>query len=214
MLATATSFLTNKTSASTPAPNPPGARPWAWRRCTCRPAYQIVRNTSAAATSMNTTCLVGETSSPNSLRTRPPPPPAPHRLPPVGPAPSLGPSRPPPSALVRLRPPLSAPVRPCYAVVDPHRARERADEAARDGEQRPRVQPAVHEPARAPEQQHRDGDGEGQRDVLIPFAEATRSGGGRSLVVRHRNAGKLCACERKRKPTANGATLCGAWWYD
>ena len=68
MLATATSFLTNKTSASTPAPNPPGARPWAWRRCTCLPAYQIVRNTSAAATSMNTTCLVGETSSPNSFQ--------------------------------------------------------------------------------------------------------------------------------------------------
>src|SRR2546422_8562783 len=59
MLAMATSLRTNSTIASTAAPNPEGAFPSRWRRATWRPPYQIVRNTSAAAMPMKTTCLVG-----------------------------------------------------------------------------------------------------------------------------------------------------------
>src|SRR2546430_11521905 len=64
MLAMATSLRTNSTIASTAAPNPEGAFPSRWRRATWRPPYQIVRNTSAAAMPMKTTCLVGETLTP------------------------------------------------------------------------------------------------------------------------------------------------------
>src|SRR5438132_7015497 len=64
MLAMATSLRTNSTIASTAAPKPCGAFPSRWRRATWRPPYQIVRNTSAAAMPMKTTCLVGETFTP------------------------------------------------------------------------------------------------------------------------------------------------------
>src|SRR6266850_2976203 len=64
MLAMATSFRMNRTIASIAPPNPWGALPRRWRRATCQPAYFIVTTTSTAASSMNTTCLVGETSRP------------------------------------------------------------------------------------------------------------------------------------------------------
>src|SRR6266853_108586 len=65
MFAMATSFRMNNTIASIAPPKPLGALPRRWRRSTCQPAYFMVTNTSSAATSMNTTCLVGETSRPN-----------------------------------------------------------------------------------------------------------------------------------------------------
>src|SRR5437773_1438199 len=64
MFAMATSFRTNSTTASIAAPKPCGAFPSRCRRSIWRPAIRIVTNTRVAATTMKTTCLVGETSIP------------------------------------------------------------------------------------------------------------------------------------------------------
>src|SRR6266576_2717749 len=68
MLARATSFRMNSTIASIAPPKPWGALPSRWRFVTCQPAYCMVTITRNAASSMNTTCLVGDTSSAAAIR--------------------------------------------------------------------------------------------------------------------------------------------------
>src|SRR6266496_4589379 len=68
MFAMATSLRTNSTSASIAAPKPLGPFPSRWRRSICRPPHHIVTNTRNAASAMNTTCFVGDTSDRKSTR--------------------------------------------------------------------------------------------------------------------------------------------------
>src|SRR5436853_644160 len=212
MLAIATSLRTNSTTASTPAPKPCGALPSRWRRCTWRPAYQMVRNTSSAATIMNTTCLVGETSMPS-------------RRQPVGRCHSPSPNGSSitwlsdvcskialpmsgPCVSARISSPVPFPSVVPYAVIDVHEPAEPAHPRAHQREQRPRPQPAIHHPAERAEREDGEREAEAQRDVGIAFAEAPAEA--IALVVWHGAAGNIRPCEKFRKQSYKRATLCGA----
>src|SRR6266705_4387062 len=142
---------------------------------------------------------------PISLPSPPRPLPAPHPTRPTGgrASPVPRPASPVPSLCVRVA---------LHAIVDAHEPAESTHARAEQGEQRPGVQPTVHQPPQRAEQQDGEGEREPQRDVGVALAEAPAEA--ISIVGGHDAGGNICACENFRKQRARHATLCGAWEYD
>src|SRR3989440_10771900 len=78
-----------------------------------------------------------------------------------------------------------------HPIVDAHEPREPADEGADDREQRPRVHPAIEEPATCPEQEDGDREVECHPEVLVALTVALRLGSFVFLCGSHVARGNL-----------------------